>query len=351
MRRFFLWLADQLRPLHKNGLDESLQIPPGTCSIFDREEMERMAGMSFDMQIAFGAFELIGLEYAKRASKAWRPKELFLMEDISMAFHLVEEQRQLGILIEPVRVERLIQTLQNYFIYLGEQNPEENARQKVELYLQEHSVADPESDPEAFYHVTIDHPLLDELRQIESEMMEAFPELDGRSRGFERVGLILDREIDDSRYPGNTPINCRTFACTGVGGTHFSLLVQDGGIYEGSLVVMTVPDAMAQSMIVGENLRDFLSLGICRGFFCLDSLTGNVDRAMSAFIDRAWRPNDALVDFEIDDVHRQILDYLASRLELQPWRSTERFHELQRDYMPQLKLPPDAEEYRKYWQS
>src|SRR5665213_3444866 len=99
MRRFFLWLADQLRPLHNDRLGEELQIPPGSCSVFDREDMQRMARMSFSLQITFGVFELLGLRYAKRAARAWRPRELFLMEDISMAFKLVEDQRERGIVV------------------------------------------------------------------------------------------------------------------------------------------------------------------------------------------------------------------------------------------------------------
>lgn len=90
MRRFFLWLANQLRPFHNDGLDGALQIPHRSFSTVDREYMERMAGLSFNMPIEFGVFEQIELEYAKRASNAWRPKELILMEGISMAFYLVE---------------------------------------------------------------------------------------------------------------------------------------------------------------------------------------------------------------------------------------------------------------------
>lgn len=61
--------------------------------------------------------------------------------------------------------------------------------------------------------VRIRHPLLDRLRELDEEAARRFP--DRFDLGLGRLGLILDKQLDRSRYDGCTPRNCRTFANTG----------------------------------------------------------------------------------------------------------------------------------------
>ena len=118
---------------------------------------------------------------------------------------------------------------------------------------------------------------------------------------------------------------------------------------EGSLVVMTLPDRMGESVIVGESLRDFLSLGIGRGYFCLEYLSDHPEKVLAAYTNPTWRSDDPDFDFEVDEGQRQLLDYLADRLDLHPWTSGDKLYELQKNYAALLQLPPEAERYKEGW--
>src|SRR5262245_34005982 len=102
------------------------------------------------------------------------------------------------------------------------------------------------------------HPLFERLRHLDQEVARQFS--DPLFSGLWTVGLRFDRRLDESRYSSSTPLNCRTFANTGGDGVHFSFVVQEGMVRESSPVVVTVPCA-GVSLVVGENLFDFLCLG------------------------------------------------------------------------------------------
>ena len=88
------------------------------------------------------------------------------------------------------------------------------------------------------------------------------------------VGFFLHADLEHGGYRCS-PLGSVAFASTGGDGVHFSLLDVGAGITDESPVVMTVPMALSEpnpNWIVGENLRDFLTLGIGGGFFTLEQL-------------------------------------------------------------------------------
>src|SRR6266480_7121789 len=119
MKHFFYWLADRLRPWHDDGLGEELRLPDNSERYFIRGAMLRAAGLSMSQNMAFGAFQVLGLEHARRAAGAWRPRELHLMEDLSLAFYEVEDRAHKGIFVAPVHVSRLVEIVHHYLEYQG----------------------------------------------------------------------------------------------------------------------------------------------------------------------------------------------------------------------------------------
>ncbi|HEY7310063.1 MAG TPA: hypothetical protein VH643_11945 [Gemmataceae bacterium] len=284
------------------------------------------------------------MDCGRRAARAWRPGELLRMEDVSLAFHFVEQQRHRGILVEPIHIDRLVETLFRYFDYRGEARTRVELRRMVNDYLDEHSAPDAELAPGEFGSVRVSHHLLDQLRELHAEMEARFPDRLGMA-GLAGVGLILDYELDQSRYDHCTPHNCRTFAHTGCDGDHFSLLVQAGSITEDSPVILTAPSCFQVNVIVGETLFDFLCLGVRRGYFDLRELTHRPEEALPKYL-APGQEMQSLQQEEGDDpafeaFQRQVLGYLSAALGLHPWTNMEKFHRLQERYRSCLKLPPD----------
>jgi hypothetical protein len=179
------------------------------------------------------------------------------------------------------------------------------------------------------------------LRLLDREAGMRFP--DPISPGLMRLGLILDGQLDASRYDRATPRNCRTFAHTGGEGVHFSLLVRDGRICEESPVVITIP--LLESLVVGETLFDFLCLGRHRGYFALEQLAYDRALTLKVFTDPHWQANERRhrsVGYAVDETDYRLLDWLAGELELSPWTDPERFQQLQDRFLPLLQLPPDG---------
>lgn len=85
--------------------------------------------------------------------------------------------------------------------------------------------------------------------------------------------------------------------------------------------------------IVGENLFGFLCLGVRRGYFALEQLAYNLEETLEAYTNPAWEPTSKHHD-------QQLLDFLAERLQLKPWDSAQRFHDLQERYGGMLEYPP-----------
>lgn len=341
MERFFAWLADQLRPWYDNGLDEELRIPKDRYLAFERGHMARWARVTEGWDSPAGVFTLVGKDYVRRAARAWRPRERFLMEDLSLAFLDLEHHRQRGLRIDSIRFNRLVATLARYYAYHGETRTEGEVRALLQRYLDEHSVPESEQiELEEFVGIEVDLPLLEELHEIDAEMAELFPPRIGLTCLWD-LGLRLDEDLDASRYEHITPLNCRTFASTGGDGVHFSFLVQDGVINSGSPVVLTVPSM--GNLIVGETLFEFLCLGCRQGYGGMDGFAYNLEESLPAYLgsDRRSDGADNSTEWpEFEEHQRQLLDHLTTRLDLIPWTNPARFHELQADYAAELRMPP-----------
>jgi len=340
VNRFFYWLADQLPPWYQNTLPDELQLPEIPPAVFLRGTMLREAHLGDKMQVPCGIFRLLGLPYARRAAHAWRPRELYLMEDISLAFHLVESQRHRAIMVEPIHIDRLVETLYRYLQYIGDLQTRAKVHELVNQYLDEHSAAEVEVDPRALRRITVDHPLLERLRDLDKEARQRFPSR--FDRGLAGVGLILYQQLVVSTCEWCPPLNCRTFAETGGDGIHFSLLVQDGAITENSPIVMTIPPDGGQSLIVGETLYDFLCFGAHNGFFALPIWP---DATLRPYPSPASNPDEvphSSARSDSEERERQVLAFLIAQMDLQPWTSMRKLTQLQEKYGPLLRLPPDV---------
>lgn len=289
------------------------------------------------LQTRFGIFKLLGLEIAARAAQAWRPAAINLMQDVALAFNIVEEQRHRGIIVEQQDIDRLVFLLHRLLPYLGRKCTLPYVYDLVQQYLIEHS--DPEAVPasEALRGIEIDHPLLEELRKVDREVVERLRGLPPCDVGLGYLGLYVPTGLGGARYSWCTPNNCCTFASTGGEGVHFSFLVQDDAITTESPVVMTTPSSQGNSLIVGETLYDFLCLGSRCGYGGLEYLGDSDGRWIARYTDPDWEPSD-----EHDERWRKMLSYLTERLGLFPWTDPARFSELQERYLPLLKLPPDV---------
>jgi hypothetical protein len=155
---------------------------------------------------------------------------------------------------------------------------------------------------------------LRKLRELDAEAARRVPSPDPFSRGLSALGLVLDRELDMSRYDWCTPTNCKTFASTGGNGVHFSLLGHDPKRDAQSPVVITNPGGGdGRSWIVGESLYDFLCLGANRGYFALEQLAYSPELTLRAYTDPLWQPSEGWhesVGFAPGEHQRRVLELL-----------------------------------------
>lgn len=183
----------------------------------------------------------------------------------------------------------------------------------------------------------VNHPLLQRLRQLDRQAAPRF----GRF-ALGNVGLTLNKQLDQFRY-WCTPLNCVTFANTGGEGVHFSFLLDNDEVRASSPVVVTIPE-MAQTFIVGEDLFDFLCLGVHRGYFGLEQLAFYPKLTLKVFTNPEWQPTQSWhgsVGFVPTDAHKRLLAFLKSELGLKPWPNAARFAMLQKRYGSKLELPPE----------
>src|SRR3954454_7980375 len=115
MRTVLDWLTEKLRPLYRTRLPEELRQPEIPLAVFHRGAMKRAASLAVSAQVPFGIFRVIGLRHAAKAARVWRPRHRVLMEEISLAYYLVDQQRARCILVEPQHVDRLVELLFLYF--------------------------------------------------------------------------------------------------------------------------------------------------------------------------------------------------------------------------------------------
>lgn len=343
VQRVSYWIADWRRASRDNGLPANLRLSTDHANRFERQAMLRAAKLTTSLDTPFGIFKLIGAERAPRAARVWRPRGLLLMEDLSLAFDAVERQRHRGMVIADDDIDRLMRLLHAFFPTIGVELCESKVAELVERYLDEHSLPDADEAREEPQAIVLDHPLLDELREVAAEVKVRFKSPWGKGNLID-LGLGVSEELSYSHYDWCSPLNCATFASTGVDGTHFSLLLYDGGIVSDSPVIMTTPANMGRSVVVGENLFDFLCLG-SRWGYALDRLADSHRGDLENLIDANWYPDKPAHEWlatQPDDYSGNMLAFLVDRLNLHPWTDASRWDELQDRYSPRLRLPPDV---------
>lgn len=241
-------------------------------------------------------------------------------------------------------LERFIRLLHVFFPTIGAKLGEGQVRDLVERYLAEHSLPDADEARDEPLKIVLNHPLLDELREVAAEVKVRFQSALGDGNLID-LGLGVSDELSYSHYDWCSPLNCATFASTGVDGTHFSLLLVDGGIQADSPVVMTTPANMGRSVVVGENLFEFLCLG-SRWGYALDNLASTHRSGLASLIDVNWYPGKPAREWlamQPNDYPGNMLAFLVDRLNLHPWTDTSRWDELQEMYASLLRLPPDVQ--------
>ncbi|MEX2173810.1 MAG: hypothetical protein WD872_05570 [Pirellulaceae bacterium] len=303
--------------------------------------MQRQAHLSASCNMEMGIFALLGKAEAHRAAGAWRPRTRLVMEEVSLAFHLVDQQRLLGEIVSRTNIERLAVTLQAYFASSGQPRALADIARMIDEFLADNSLPDADQISRVRRSIGVRLPLLFDLRLAEEEVAARFKGLHNRPASLGDVGLILDRELDDSRYLGCTPLNCRTFASTGGDGAHFSLLVQDDAITDSSPVVVTTPEASGHpSVVVAESLFDFLCLGAEKGYFGLGGWSLTPEQTLREYLG----PEGELpvTDYLIDDGQYQVLGHLRDRLGIKRPKTGPDLDELETCYGRHLRYPPGA---------
>ena len=143
-------LADLFRPWHEDGLPEESAFGEVEAWGFVRGGMERWAQTSVRLNVPFGVFGVIGIEHARRAARAWRPRERLLMEDVSCAFLPVWTSAAKGQPVPEILIGRLVFLLARYLAYVGPAWPEERIREAIERFIRECPRDDPEDgEPDA----------------------------------------------------------------------------------------------------------------------------------------------------------------------------------------------------------
>ncbi len=148
------WLAERLtdlfRPWHDDGLPEELAFGEIETWALVRGSMRRFAQFAVDFEMPCGVFGIIGLEYARRAARAWWPKERLLMEDVSCAFQPLIDRMVDGRWVPQFHIDRLVIVLSQYLAYVGSAWPEEELRAAVARYIREapRDVASSEAEAE-----------------------------------------------------------------------------------------------------------------------------------------------------------------------------------------------------------
>ena len=270
MRRledFREWYTALWAPWQTSCLPEELALPEGHYLMFDAERMLRDASLSAGTNCSFGVFGILGLDEARRAASVWSPITRLITHEVSLAFDLVEKQRTTGEIVSGHNVARLAETLYAYFRSIGLPRTRESLVEQIQKYVAEHSLPDADGISLTRLPVSVDVPLLDELRTVDEELRNRFVDFHSRPASLHCLGLGLDKNLDDHRYDHCTPLNCRTFAGTGGDGHHFSFLVINGAITESSPIVSTAPDSYGNpSAVIADSLHQFLRLGCVSGY-------------------------------------------------------------------------------------
>ena len=127
-----------------------------------------------------------------------------------------------------------------------------------------------------------------------------------------------------------TPENSKTFAATGGDGVHFGIV--DGKNDNGMVgpIVMTVPMADIQNVIVAEDLEEFFRLGYHVGWFSMEQLVYNLDSTLEYY---------SKPDEEMTEEETRFLELLRNELNMETRPLTkERLATLEMMYFGRLKV-------------
>lgn len=159
----------------------------------------------------------------------------------------------------------------------------------------------------------------------------------GENLYFDSIGLNLLKEPECWGY-WCTPTNTVSFAATSGDGVHFGFLCDNNVYTDESPIVMTLPSADTSNIIVGENIKEFLSLGCRTGYFDLEQIEYSPDTHIP-YLDSNKYWGDATLE-EIE-----MLKSIESEFDLSPWREhTARLSELKLNYFGRLKYSDEYHE-------
>lgn len=138
------------------------------------------------------------------------------------------------------------------------------------------------------------------------------PAGDGTS-AFGDIGLFLHPNLDYSAYR-DTPANSTTFASTGGDGVHYGFLVDSEVEADDPPIVMTVPMNFERpNVIVGSNLKEFLSLGCRAGYFSLEQLVYDPVGTVLDLQSAEFSPDASSEEIEL-------LTQISAEFDVSPWR-------------------------------
>ncbi len=184
------------------------------------------------------------------------------------------------------------------------------------------------------------------LAKFQALAKRADKQFRGTLRGFDNIGLIVaDGAPCSSGGYYCSPLNSKCFAFTGGEGVHFSFLAEKQDVHFDELpVIVTIPMAFGNpNFIAGESLREFLSLGIYRGYFGLEQLGYQLQKTLDVYSNPEWKAeahSEFWVGFGVSELKAKVLTFLRTELQLDQWPDLrERFFELQEKYMPMLRTP------------
>jgi hypothetical protein len=182
----------------------------------------------------------------------------------------------------------------------------------------------------AYVPVQIDHPLLTRLTELSEEATRDLCPGKDWQYVFDPIGLLFEDSIRKSSCWCD-PENSVEFMSTGGDGHHFCFLVVGNTVSEASPILLCRPDFLDEpTVVVGENLYDFLCFGMHCGYFNVLGVLDYPDERIGN-----WYGED------VDEPQRVLLQFLREKLGLKPWTNrSRRFRELQDRYLPLFKMPP-----------
>lgn len=181
--------------------------------------------------------------------------------------------------------------------------------------------------------IDVNLPLIDALWELDPIIRERFPEEFDDGIAALGITFLKPKHFVNGDY-SCTPKNSAAFAWSGGDGEHYSFIVRDYRVDETSPVILTAPsNSNDENHLLAENFRDFLRLGLRRGFFGLGQFAYAPEVALAAYGDPDWKPTNRdhySVGFVPDERQRKILAFVAESLELEPLSYTaEEYDKLQ----------------------